>query len=191
VGNIHLSAGAFAVEPFVYVNMTAPLVPSAVVAVTLTAPAAWAGVVAAICVPVPLTTTFVAGEPPKDTEAPARFVPVKVTDVPPAVVPDVGVIPVSVGAEACGATCVNVTAPLVPAAVVAVTLAGPAAWAGILAVIRVPAPLTTTFVAAEPPKDTEAPARFVPVKVTDVPPRVVPEVGTISVKVGGEGCGAI
>ena len=62
-----------------------------VVTLTLTAPAAWAGVVAVI---EPLTTdTMVAGVPPKVTPfappefAPIKFVPVIVTLVPPAVEP--------------------------------------------------------------------------------------------------------
>jgi hypothetical protein len=46
-----------------------------------------------------LTTTFVAAVPPKVSVAPARKpVPLTVTGVPPAVVPDVGEILVTVGA---------------------------------------------------------------------------------------------
>jgi len=44
------------------------------------------------------TVTPVAGVPPRLTVCPARNpVPVMVTDVPPAAVPDAGEIPVSVG----------------------------------------------------------------------------------------------
>ena len=73
-----------------------------VVTTTLTAPAAWADVVAVI--EVPLTTeTPVAAAPPKVTPfappaaAPKRFVPVMVTMVPPSVEPVTGEIPVTVG----------------------------------------------------------------------------------------------
>ena len=82
-----------------------------------------------------------------------------------------------------------VTEPLVPPAVVAVTFTAPAAWAGVVAVIWVPAPLTDTPVAAVPPKDTLAPARLVPVNVTAVPPAVVPELGAIVVSAGVAGAG--
>ena len=78
--------------------MTVPLVPLVVVAVTLTAPAACAGVMAVREVPPAFTTTLEAAVPPKDTLAPVRFAPVSVTEVPPAVVPDVGVMEFSVGA---------------------------------------------------------------------------------------------
>ena len=68
------------------------------VTVTFTAPAVWAAVVAVIDV---LLTTFtlVAAVPPNVTLAPAKNpVPVIVTDVPPAVVPDTGEMAVTVGA---------------------------------------------------------------------------------------------
>ena len=68
------------------------------VTTTLTAPAACAAVVAVIDV-LFTTVTPVAAVPPRLTVAPAKNpVPVIVTGVPPAVVPDVGVIPVTVGA---------------------------------------------------------------------------------------------
>jgi hypothetical protein len=68
-----------------------------VVTTTLTAPAAWADVVAVI--EVPLTTeTPDADAPPNITDvAPKRFVPVMVTTVPPNVEPVTGEIPVTVG----------------------------------------------------------------------------------------------
>jgi hypothetical protein len=47
----------------------------------------------------PTTTTFVAAVPPMLTVAPLRKpVPLIVTDVPPEVVPELGVMPVTVGA---------------------------------------------------------------------------------------------
>ena len=68
------------------------------VTVTVTAPAACAGVVAVIRVAL-TTTTFVAAVPPKVTVAPAaKFVPVIVTPVPPAAGPVFGLTPLTVGA---------------------------------------------------------------------------------------------
>jgi len=71
---------------------------STLVTTTFVTPAACAGVVAVI--EVPLTTfTAVAAVPPILTVAPVRNpVPVIVTGVPPAVVPDTGEIPDTVGA---------------------------------------------------------------------------------------------
>ena len=67
------------------------------VTATVTAPAVPAGVVAVILVLL-ATTTFVAAVPPNVTVAPvAKFVPVIVTDVPPAVEPLFGDTPVTVG----------------------------------------------------------------------------------------------
>ena len=68
------------------------------VTTTLTAPAACAGVVAVIDVLL-TTVTPVAAVPPRLTVAPVRKpVPVIVTGVPPAVVPMLGEIDVTVGA---------------------------------------------------------------------------------------------
>ena len=67
------------------------------VTVTVTAPALPAGVVAVIVV-LFTTATFVAAVPPKVTVAPvAKFVPVIVTAVPPAVPPLLGDTLVTVG----------------------------------------------------------------------------------------------
>jgi hypothetical protein len=78
------------------------LVPSGVVTVTSTTPAVdVAGDVAVIDVPlaVVLAVTVVAGTPPKSTAvAPVNPVPVSVTDVPPAMEPVAGEIPVTTGA---------------------------------------------------------------------------------------------
>jgi hypothetical protein len=68
------------------------------VTVTVTAPALPAGVVAVICVPL-ATTTFVAAVAPNSTVAPlAKFAPVIVTAVPPAVGPLFGATLLTVGA---------------------------------------------------------------------------------------------
>jgi hypothetical protein len=73
-------------------------VPDGVVTSTLTAPAAWAGVVQVMLVAL-TTTTPVAAAPPKETlVAPSRFVPVIVTFVLPAMGPALGVTFVTVGA---------------------------------------------------------------------------------------------
>ena len=70
---------------------------SAFLTITSAAPAACAGVVAVIEVPL-ATFTDVAAVPPMVTVAPvAKFVPVIVTFVPPTVVPELGDMPVTVG----------------------------------------------------------------------------------------------
>ena len=75
-----------------------PLWASLLVTTTFTAPAACAAVVAVIEVLL-TTVTPVAAVPPRLTVAPVKKpVPVMVTAVPPAVVPEVGVIAVTVGA---------------------------------------------------------------------------------------------
>ena len=74
-----------------------PFSPPRLVTVTVTAPAACAGVVAVIDVLL-TTTTLVAAVPPNDTVAPvAKFVPVMVTAVPPPVGPLFGVTLLTVG----------------------------------------------------------------------------------------------
>lgn len=74
--------------------------PSGFVTITLTAPAAWAGVVASIEVELE-TITDVAAVPPKVTVAPVwKFAPVMVTTVPPNVVPELGNMEVMVGGDA-------------------------------------------------------------------------------------------
>lgn len=74
-----------------------PFKPPGFVTTTVTAPTAWAGVVAVMLVLL-TTTTFVAAVPPNVTVAPvAKLVPVMVTAVPPAVVPLLGETLVTVG----------------------------------------------------------------------------------------------
>ena len=74
-----------------------PLCPPGFVTVTVTAPALPAGVVAVIVV-LFTTTTFVADALPNFTVAPvAKFVPVIVTDVPPATGPLFGLTLLTVG----------------------------------------------------------------------------------------------
>jgi len=139
--------------------------------------------VAVICVPL-TTTTFVAVVPPNVTVAPAaKFVPVIVTAVPPAIGPLFGDTLLTVGTT----TYVNPFAKLPPGTpgFVTVTVTAPALPTGVVAVICVPL-TTTTLVAALPPNVTVAPTvKFVPVIVTAVPPAVVPVFGDTLLTVGG------
>ena len=74
-----------------------PLCPPGLLTFTITAPALPAGVVAVIVV-LFVTTTFLAAVPPNVTVAPAaKFIPVIVTAVPPAVDPLFGLTLVTVG----------------------------------------------------------------------------------------------
>ena len=151
------------------------------VTVTVTAPALLAGVVAVIVVPF-TATTFVAAAAPNVTVAPAaKFVPVIVTDVPPATDPLFGLTLLTVGAT----TYVYPFArlPFTPLTVT-VTVTAPNAPAGVVAVIVVLF-TTATFVAAALPNFTVAPeTKFVPAIVTDVPPAVDPVFGETLVTVG-------
>jgi len=89
------------VEVYVY---PPDAVPSSVVIITLTAPAAWAGVVAVIVV-AEETVYDAAAVPPKVTPVTlTKPVPVIVTDVPPATVPDAGEMLENTGAAATGTT---------------------------------------------------------------------------------------
>ena len=75
--------------------------------------------------------------------------------------------------------------PLCPLALVTVTVTAPALPAGVVAVMVVLF-TTTTLVAACPPKVTVAPAaKFVPVIVTAVPPATGPLLGDTLLTVGG------
>jgi hypothetical protein len=127
------------------------------------------------------TTTLVAAALPNVTVAPeAKFVPVIVTAVPPATGPFVGLILPIVGVPYVNAL---ERLPLC-APTVTVTVTAPALPAGVVAVMVVLL-TTTTFVAAALPNVTVAPeAKFVPVIVTAVPPEVEPLFGLTLVTVG-------
>src|SRR5579863_6730366 len=72
--------------------------PPGVATVTSVVPITPAGEVTVRDVPAPLTTTPLPGLAPKSTAvAPARFVPVTVTELPPEVVPMCGATPVTEG----------------------------------------------------------------------------------------------
>ena len=165
------------------------LCPSGFVTVTLTAPAACAGVVAVIAVLL-LTVTLVAAVPPKLTAAPeTKLLPLIVTAVPPAVAPLLGEMLLIVGG---GGVLVVYVKPLAsealcPSGLVTLTVTAPAACAGVVAVMVVLL-VTATLVAALPPKLTAAPeTKLVPLMVTFVPPAVDPLVGAILVTVGATG----
>ena len=130
------------------------------------------------------TTTLVAAFAPNATVDPEMNpVPVIVTLVPPPDGPEAGFTALTVG-PARNVNWSPGTVPEVPPAVVTCTSTVPAPCAGDVAVIDV-AEFTVTPVAAVPPKLTVAPVRkFVPVIVTDVPPPVGPDVGTIDVTAG-------
>ena len=171
--------GATYVNPFTRFPLCAPTV-----TVTATAPALPAGV-AAVIVVLFVTTTFVAAALPNVTVAPdAKFVPVIVTAVPPAVDPVFGLTLLTVGATTYVYPFVRL--PLCEPRLVTVTVTAPTLPAGVVAVIVVPL-TTTTFVAAVPPNVTVAPvAKFDPVIVTEVPPDVDPVFGETLVTVGAE-----
>ena len=157
-------------------------VPPAVVTATLLAPAVPAGVLAVTEV-LDTTTMFVAAMPPTVTlVAPVKLVPVMVIEVPPNVVPEVGLTLVIVGN---GTTYVNTLFnEIVPPGVVTETFLAPAVEAGVTAVI-LPALTTTTLVAAMPPTITlVAPVKLVPVMEINVPPIIVPEGGETLASVG-------
>ena len=99
-------------------------VPPGVVMTTLTAPAAWAGVVAVIEVSL-TTVNEVAAVPSKVTEvSQINPVPVIVTEVPPAIGPATGLMVPKVGTAAYLYALVPVA---VPPGVVTITLTAPAA----------------------------------------------------------------
>lgn len=88
----------------------------------MTAPASWAGVVAVICV-AESTVNELASVPPKVTVlAPVNPVPVIVTVVPPAVVPEAGAIPVKVGTGTDAATVMVPEVPVMVPATVSVVV---------------------------------------------------------------------
>ena len=155
--------------------------PVAVVTVTVTAPALPAGVVAVIVV-LFTTTTFVAAVRSERHRRSRREVRPRDRDRrTPAVDP-------LLGDDAADRRRRNVgksagQAPALPA-IVTVTVTAPALPAGVVAVIVVLF-TTTTFVAAVLPNVTVAPAtKFVPVIVTAVPPAVDPLFGLTLLTVG-------
>jgi hypothetical protein len=162
-----------------------------VVTVTSTVPAASGGEVA-VMEEAELTAKVVAATAPNVTVVtPVKLVPVIVTEVPPAVTPEFGLTPVTVGGGGVVAVNLNwsdggLTAE-VPAGVVTVTSTVPVASGGEVAVME-EAELTTKVAAAVAPNLTAvAPVTLVPVIVTEVPPALSPEFGLRPVTVGPGG----
>jgi hypothetical protein len=158
-------------------------VPPGVVTVTFTAPAlVTAGLTTTIWLAVLLIRLVTAAVPKFTAVAPARFVPVIVTNVPPVTGPTVGLRPVTTGA----ATYVNLSAGDVadfPVGVVTVTSTVPVPEG--LGAVMVVALTTITPVAWFEPKLTAvAPVNPVPVIVTSVPPNKGPADGLTPVIVG-------
>ena len=108
-------------------------------------------------------------------------VPTIVITVPPAIGPTTGVTLETVGATTYVNAPVDVTTP--PIVVTATSLA-PAVPDGVTAVNDVPAPFTTTLVAAAPPTVTVALVKFVPAIVIVVPPVAGPVEGETDAIVG-------
>ncbi len=178
VGLIPATLGALTTYVYLSADEVAE-VPPPVITVTSTVPVP-AGLVATICVAMSLTIVAVT-LPNFTTVAPDRLVPVIVTDVPPAVGPDVGLIPVTAGATRYVYSSADDVAE-VPAAVTTVTLTIPVP-AGLVATICVA--LALTIVAELAPKSTAvAPARLTPLIVTDVPPAAGPDAGLIPATLG-------
>jgi hypothetical protein len=125
---------------------------------------------------------MVRADPPNETVAPdTKPVPVKVTEVPPALGPLVGVTEVTVGP----ATYVKQPEqlPFCPSGLATVTLTAPAACAVVVPVMAV-AVIVETFT-GDPPKDTLEPLwKPVPATVTVVPPALGPLFGVTDVTVG-------
>src|SRR5579872_6680621 len=185
LGETEVTLGAGLVLVEVKPLARVPLCPSLLVTTTLTAPAAWAGVVA-VMVELLTTVTLPAAVPPKLTPAPARkLLPLMLTAVPPPVGPELGETELTLGA---GLVLVYVKplarVPLCPSLLVTTTLTAPAAWAGVVAVM-VELLTTVTLPAAVPPKLTLAPARkLLPLMLTAVPPPVGPELGETELTLG-------
>lgn len=181
LGDTPVTVGAGAV--YVYAPARLPLCPLGFVTVIVTAPSAFAGVVAVMVV-LFVKETLVAEALPNVTVAPeTKFVPVIVTAVPPAVEPVLGDTPVTVGAGTVYVYALT-RLPLCPLGFVTVTVTAPAPPAGVVAVIVVLL-VTETFVAAAAPNVTAAPAtKFAPVIVTLAPPAIAPVFGATVVTVG-------
>ena len=141
-----------------------------------------AGVIQVIMVAL-TTVSDVASTPSIVTEvAPVKSLPLRVTSVPPFVLPDSGKIPVI---EA-GVTKVKESNVLLgPPPVRTITPTAPALLRGVLQV-SVVSSTTVILVAAALPNITDvAPVRFVPVIVTIFPPRILPSGGKIALITGG------
>ncbi len=161
--------------------------PPGVVITTLTVPAdARAGVVTVMDVSVFAVIAPVAlAVPPKLTKfVPVKFVPVIVTDCPPASGPAAGTMLVKTGIAAYRYAFVPVAEP---PAEVTTTSTVPDARAGVVTVIWVSLLTVIAPVAlAVPPKVTDVTqVKFEPVIITDCPPATGPTLGVMLVNLGG------
>lgn len=181
--------------PVTTVNVCAPLVPPAVVTVTLRAPVAAATSTVNVAVSeVPLVTltllTVTALPLTLTVVAPAwKFVPVRVMVCDPLCAPVLGERPVSVGAD--GLT-VKLWVPLVPPDVVTLTVRAPrVAPEAIVKSAVIDVALTTAMLATVTPVPLTAivapETKFVPVSVTLGAVPVTPTAGLIPVSVGAGG----
>ena len=158
-------------------------VPPVVVTVTSTTAAACAGEVAVIWVAEATVKPEAAVVPKWTAVAPVKLVPVMVTEVPPAVGPEVGATELTVGA----ATKVNLSADEVvevPPAVVTLMSTVPAECAGEVAVIWVSETTVKVDAAVKPNATAVAAVNPVPVMVTEVPPAAGPALGATELTVG-------
>lgn len=146
-----------------------------------------AGLVAVIWVAL-LTVYVVAGMLPKVTAfAPVKFVPVIVTELPPANRPAGGEIPVTTGIPIYVNLSFAETGDVPLVILVTVTSKVPAVWAGLVTVIRVSllTVMAPVALAVLPNFTVFAPVKPFPVMVTVVPPAAVPEVGEMPVTAAG------
>ena len=140
------------------------LVPLGVVTRTLAVPALPAGVLAVMVVAFTTVTPVAAAPPIVTDDAPVKFVPVIVTDCPPAGGPVDGLMPVTVGAAMYVYKPSAVTAPL---RVVTCTFAAPAVRAGVVALIVVAFTTDQNGTPTPPIVNAVNPVKSVPVIVTD------------------------
>ena len=96
-----LAGGGAVTEMYLNPLGCVPLCLSGFITTMFTVPPACDGVVATIDVRLATSTVVAAGTPPNETVAPGtKFVPVIVTVVPPFADPELGLMPVTVGAAA-------------------------------------------------------------------------------------------
>jgi hypothetical protein len=123
----------------------------------------------------------VVGDTKNTSEVLARFSPVRVSDVPPAIVPEVGLVEVRTG----GATKLKLSELFVPLVVVILIGTVPAMLDGVITPTEVS--LMDVIVPGVVPKFTlVVPARPLPVIVTVSPPAVEPVAGVTIVATGPE-----
>ena len=168
--NVEMEGGATT-----YLNVVDVTEPPTVVTLMVTVPAVCAGLVTTSVVATS-DVTLVAGLAPKATAvAPLRWVPLMVTTVPPVVYPVVGANVVMVGG---GWTYLNFAVDVTePPAVVTMMATVPAVSAGLVTTSCVKVSDVTLAAGLAPNVTAVAPAKWVPLMVTTVPPVVGPRPG--------------